>query len=399
MGANIHGQHISKLSNEPGKSFSSDDLTALAGFIAWNRQPDSGAVGSFFTGVVKPAEGNTVKNIYRLLTIWIVMGVVLLLPVSALAQAPTGDKVIVGGSYTLKSGETLNNNLFIVGGNSTIEDGATLNGDVLVAGGYLTIGGLVNGDIFAAGGSITLTETANIQGDIATLGGTVDRAAGAIVSGEISDDPGRPFQFLLPGSGFVGPRPNIEVSGNPAYNAVWSAFWVLMRSFLWAALAVLVVLFVPASVGRVSQTAVDKLWLTGGVGLLTILVVPFVLLIMAITICLIPVSLIGMVALVVAWAFGVVALGVETGKRLGVLLKQDWALPVSAGLGTFILTLVINGLNAILFCIGWLPSLLVGSIGLGAVILTRFGTQSYPPPDPLAAELSSPLLPIVPPAE
>ena len=337
------------------------------------------------------------KTIYRLLTSILVIGVALLLPVTALAQAPTGDKVIMGGSYTLKSGETLNGNLFIFGGNSTIEEGATLNGDIVVAGGYLTISGLVNGDIFAAGGGISLTETANIQGDIATLGGTVDRAPGAVVSGEISNDPSRPFQFLRPGSGFV--RPNSQVTGNPAYNAVWSAFWVLMRSFLWAALAVLVVLFIPTSVGRVSQAAVDKFWLTGGVGLLTVLVVPFMLIVLAITICLIPVSIIGGIALVVAWALGVVALGIETGKRLGTFLKQDWALPVAAGIGAFILTLVVNGLNAILLCIGWLPSLLIGSVGLGAVILTRFGSQPYPPSDPLAVEQISPLLPPVPPAE
>jgi hypothetical protein len=122
-------------------------------------------------------------------------------------------------------------------------------------------------------------------------------------------------------------------------------------------------------------------------------------LVSAITICLFPGSLFGGIVLIVAWAFGIVALGVVTGKRLGGLLKQDWALPVSAGIGAFILTLVINGLNAILFCVGWLPSLLIGSIGLGAVILTRFGSHLYPPPDPLAAEGSSPLLPIVPPTE
>ena len=140
----------------------------------------------------------------------------------------------------------------------------------------------------------------------------------------------------------------------------------------------------------------NKPLVTGSVGLLTFLVVPVVLVILAITICLLPVSLIGLAALVFGWAFGIVAMGVETGKRLGILLKQEWALPVSAGIGAFILTLVINGLNALLFCVGWLPALLVGSVGLGAVILTRFGMEFYPPADPLDMPVSAPLLPPVP---
>ena len=336
------------------------------------------------------------KRLYQLLVVILVVGMAFLLPGSALAQGSTGDEVVVGGSYTLKSGETLDGNLFVIGGNATIEEGATLNGDIVVAGGYLTISGLVNGDIYATGGVVNLAETANIQGNIDTLGGNVERAAGAIVSGEVRNDLRKPFQFFMPWGNFGTPNSDVQIRANPLFDAIWSTFWVLMRSFLWAALAVLVVLFTPASTERVSRAAMHKPLVTGSVGLLTILVVPVVLVILAITICLLPVSLIGLAALVLGWAFGIVALGVETGKRLGILLKQEWALPVSAGIGAFILTLVINGLNALLFCVGWLPALVVGSVGLGAVILTRFGMESYPPSDPLDMPVSAPLLPPVP---
>lgn len=339
------------------------------------------------------------KNLYRFVMFILIVGISFLLPGTALAQGSNGDEVVLGGTYTLESGETLDGNLFVIGGNATIEEGATVNGEIVVAGGNLSISGLVNGNIFATGGSVSLEETANIQGNISTLGGNVDRAAGAIVSGEISNDLRQPFQFLMPWHTITTPQPDVQVRVNPVYDAVWSAFWVLMRSFLWAALAVLVVLFTPVTTERVTRAVMDKPLITGSVGLLTILVVPLVLVILAITICLLPVSLIGLAALLLGWAFGIVALGVETGKRLGTLLKLDWALPVSAGIGAFILTLVINGLDALVPCVGWLPSLLAGSLGLGAVILTRFGTQSYPPIDPLDAPVPAPLLPPVPPAE
>lgn len=339
------------------------------------------------------------KNIYRFVMVILIIGITFLLPSTALAQGSNGDEVVLGGNYTLKSGETLDGNLFVIGGNATIEEGATLNGEIVVAGGNLSISGLVNGNIFATGGSVSLEETANIQGNISTLGGNLDRAVGATVSGEISNDLRQPFQFLMPGNTITTPHPDVQVRVNPVYDAIWSAFWVLMRSFLWAALAVLVVLFTPTTTVRVTRALMNKPVIVGSVGLLTILVVPLILVILAITICLLPVSLIGLAVLLAGWAFGIVALAVETGKRLASLLKLDWALPVSAGIGAFILTLVINGLDALVPCVGWLPSLLAGSLGLGAVILTRFGTQAYPPIDPLDAPSSSPLLPPIPPAE
>jgi hypothetical protein len=49
--------------------------------------------------------------------------------------------------------------------------------------------------------------------------------------------------------------------------------------------------------------------------------------------------------------------------------------------------------------VGWLPALIVGSVGLGAVLLTRLGTQAYPPTDPLGVPSPSPLLPPIPPSE
>lgn len=339
------------------------------------------------------------KRIHRFFLILTMLGLFLLLPGTALAQTSTGDEVVIGGSYTLETGDTFDGNLIVIGGNATIEAGATLNGDIMVAGGNLTVSGLVNGDIFTTGGVVSLTETANIQGNIATLGGNIDRTPGAIISGEITEDFSQSFKFLNPRDNWLTPAPDAQVRMNPVVDAIWSAFWVLVRSFLWVALAVLVVLFAPASTERVANAAISKPLITGSIGLLTILVVPVVLVVLAITICLLPVSLIGLVVLTLGWAFGIVALGVETGKRLSTLLKQDWALPVSGGIGVFILTLVTNGLHALLFCVGWLPALLVGSVGLGAVLLTRFGTQSYPPADPLETLSQSPLLLPVPPVE
>ena len=154
--------------------------------------------------------------------------------------------------------------------------------------------------------------------------------------------------------------------------------WWLGRSFIWAILALLVGLFIPRNAERAAAAASGKPAVAGGLGCLTLLVVPVMLVLLFISICGIPFGLLGLFLLIAAWAFGIIALGLETGKRLGLLLKQDWALPVSAMVGTFLLTLLINGLGALVPCIGWLVPALVGMVGLGAALVTRYGVKALP---------------------
>jgi hypothetical protein len=153
----------------------------------------------------------------------------------------------------------------------------------------------------------------------------------------------------------------------------------LLRSCLWAVIAILVVLFLPKNSERVARVINSQPLIAGGLGCMTVIIAPLILALLAITICGIPITVIGAIILLAAWAYGIVTVGMEVGTRLAQLIKQDWALPVSASIGTFILTLVINSIGALIACIGWLAPALVGVVGLGAVLLTRFGSQHYPP--------------------
>jgi hypothetical protein len=78
--------------------------------------------------------------------------------------------------------------------------------------------------------------------------------------------------------------------------------------------------------------------------------------------------------------------------------------------GVFLITV----LARLPWCIGFLVAVIIGSIGLGAVVLTRFGTQSPrvgvrptagggpvppAPPEPLPPAAVEPIAPLVPPAE
>jgi hypothetical protein len=102
------------------------------------------------------------------------------------------------------------------------------------------------------------------------------------------------------------------------------------------------------------------------------------LIVLAITIILSPVSLLAAVLLVVAGVFGWIAIGKEVGDRLAKAFKWDLHPAASAGLGTLSLSLVVGGIGLIP-CLGWMVAFVVVAIALGAVLLTRFGSREYAP--------------------
>lgn len=293
-------------------------------------------------------------------------------------QGPDGDRLVLGSTFVLEEGETLDGSLVVMGGMATIQSGAIVDRDVVVMGGTVRVDGSIEGNVVAIGGQVDLGEAALIKGDVNILGGNLTRADGARVEGNINNAAGGPFPLVIPGRVFV---PEVPVQVNPLASGAGilaKGLWVLLRSFLWALLAGLVVLFLPVHTERVARAAMRQPWIGGGLGLLTAFVAPLLLVAMAITILGIPISLVGVIVFVVAWAFGVIVLGSEVGKRLLQALKLEWALAASAALGTFVLTLVVNTIGAVVPCVGWVAPAIVGVLGLGAVMLTRFGMQEYP---------------------
>jgi hypothetical protein len=299
----------------------------------------------------------------------------LALPGRALAKGLLEDKVVIGQDYVLSSGQELDGSLVVVGGNAILEAGSRVNGDVVVVGGNLTASGEINGNVVNFGKAVTLSSTALVTGDVTTLGGSLNMADGARVLGNVNEGFRGPFSFNFPNWNV----PQIQPNFNPFFDRVWFFF----RTFLWAALAVLVVLFLPQQTERAGRAALKQPFTAGALGLLTIVIAPVVLILLAITILLIPVALVGALLLALAWAFGLVSLGYMVGKRLEEITHQEWAPAVAAGLGTFLLVLVINGMHSLIPCLFWVVPAATGMVGLGAVILTRFGTQTYPPFAPL----------------
>ncbi len=321
---------------------------------------------------------------FRILIILGVLFSLLALPTSALAQGGDGDQVVFGGTYTLANGETLAGNLVVFGGSVDLEDGSIVEGDVLVFGGAIDVAGELDGNLIVVGGSADLAPTALIRGDLITPGSGLNRSEGAQILGQVITDVDLADGVFIPR--VITPR--IDIPAVPdlptipevtvRYNPLWTVVWFLFRTIAFSALAVLVIMFLPRHARRTAQAVVAQPVLSAGLGLLTLIVAVPLAIVLLITIILIPVSLLGLLILAVAGLFGWITLGMEVGQRLAGLFKAEWAPAVAAGIGTFVLTLVTFSIDSIP-CVGWLAPFFVTALGLGGVLLTRFGTQVYPP--------------------
>jgi len=319
---------------------------------------------------------------------------------SAAAKGTAYDgQVIFGQSYTLKSGETLKGDLLVFGGAATIEKGATVNGNTVLFGGTLVVNGEVTGDVAVTGGSITIGSSAHILGNLTTVGASLDRADGSQIDGQVYNTATSWAANGSSGQNPVPPVVNPTTPVMPHINLNFDPFLSLANAFGQAlglaVLAMLVMLFLAPHADRVAHAVIAQPLIAGGLGLLTIIVAPFALVLMAITLILIPVDVAVVIALIVAGLFGWIAIGYEIGQRFTMVIHQEWHPAFSAGLGVFALTLVSNALTSIpvLNCVGWLGPLLIGLAGLGAVIMSRFGTQAVLAP---AAAQVAPVVPVVP---
>lgn len=322
-------------------------------------------------------------------------------PSAGLAQNPpppgeqfNGDQLIFGESYVLRSSQTLNGSLVIIGGNAVIEKDAKVTEDIVILGGNLQVDGEVGGDISAIGSNVNLNETSFVRGGIQIIGGSVSQAEGSTVLEGINRLNPQTLMFNFDRFDFTPP-------GTPSPLRLFTS-WMrdalsnILRILAMAVLGLVVALLIPRPLRVISNTISDQTLMSGGIGLLTLVVAPFVLIVLIITILLIPVALIGMLVLALALLIGWIAVGYLIGERIASMLKTQWVEAVSAGIGTLVLGLIV-WLLGYLFCLGGLMSLLVASVGLGSIILTQFGTKAYPqPPTVVYVPASTP--PTPPPA-
>jgi len=332
--------------------------------------------------------------------IWLIMllaGALLLPAAPVLADgSPPGDGGITiwGEDYTLEEDERLNGDLVVFNGDVTLEAGSRVEGSVIVWNGDAETEGAIEGELVVSGGNIHLGDSARVEGGVVcSWDCELEQEEGARVDGGIVEG--------IPPTGFPLDRwPDFQsLSSYWASGTGRAVNWALglvrgvASVLVVAAVAGLVALIWPQQVAQVGRTVTMSPGTSFGIGLLTAFAATTLIVVLLLTICLSPASVLAALALGVAGLFGWIGVGALVGERLMQALNMRGTAPLwASGLGTLLITLVTAGLGA-LPCLGVLGIPLVtglGCLGLGAVVLTRFGTMAYTPSTQASPEIETP---------
>ncbi len=296
--------------------------------------------------------------------------------------------ILIGCGARISSGARVHRDIVSIGGQVVVEQGAQIERSVVVVGsrGPIQIGGTVGRDVVLVGADLTLDSTADIGRDVAVVGGTIERKEGAVVRGRsVRGDP----SVRTP---FVPTPPNLVVASSLG-RIISFVLTAITFTLGLLAVGILMVSFWPAQTREVGRVALDSALPSLGVGCLTIVVAITLGTALVLTLCGIPFAAVMFLALGLAWLVGWIALGqVAGGKVMEPLhVRESLKTPIAA----VVVGIVLLALLGFAPIIGWFVSLMVATLGVGAVVLTRFGTQPYPQA-PTALAPATPSAPTTP---
>lgn len=308
-----------------------------------------------------------------LITISITLLLALSLPAHVHASQGMADQVTIGGIVRIEAGELIDGSLIVLGGKAVIAYGATVTGDVVILGGQVEIEGKVGGDLVLIGSQASVLPNAQLGGNVETISSRFDRATGAQVKGQINEIGISSLQIPdldLDHPANQSPLEMTKLNFSPVMQATGSAF----QSFLQAIFAMLVALILPRRLKGAATQVSGSILRTTSFGLLAAIISPLLIAFVAITIIGIPLAVLGAIALGLAGILGYIAIGAAIGIRIAAAFKSQWHIAVCAGVGTMLLALVIALLSK-LGAGGIIVIILIHLLGLGSVVLTRFGRR------------------------
>lgn len=322
--------------------------------------------------------------------------VVALVVLSASAGTVTAEAQI-GGTVVVAEGETVDGLEVVAGtvvvrgtvegdlsgtaGTIVVERTGTVTGDVSASTGSLRISGAVQGDVNTGAGSVSVGPSGAVLGEFNVGSGSVviqGRIAGPATVGADTITVGSNAvleQGLRYDANSLTVEDGATVSGEVVRdesisNSEFALFDVPdFLVFVYGTLvnlalgAILLVLF-PGGSRRIAETVADRPLRSAGIGLATVVVVPLVLVLTAVTIIGIPLALLGAVLFgITAWA----------GLVYGRFALAAWALSradVDSRWVALLVGVVGLGLVGAIPILGGLVDFVVSLLGLGAIATT-----------------------------
>ena len=342
-----------------------------------------------------------------------------------------GEVFVINGN--VQAAGRVNGDLAVIRGDLVVAQTGWVSGELLGMGGTRDISGHVDGNLSGLFGKTVLRGTAVIGGDV--LGGPGDLVLdpGVQIGGQVEriPIPSLPFsdegidlpEITLPEVPAVPevpalpevptlPRDHPDTLGERIGGFVGRVFAALVMSVVLLAVGALIAAIWPRPTQRVAGCIADLPLRSLGLGLLTFLIAAalevLAIILFAVlavvaatlmaTVILIPVGLLLILlgvlllavvplALAVGMVLGWVALAELVGQKLLAALKAQRVTPLAAVVVGLLATLWLPALLWLIepCCLAWPVVILLTSLGLGAVILTRFGTRHCLPTKPSAS--------------
>lgn len=363
-----------------------------------------------------------------LLTLSLILLTILFVP-SVLAQEPGSEpgRVVFGSDLTLEEDDFVKGDVVVFGGNFEMLSGSEVDGSVVVFGGKVTIDGKVEADVAAMGGEVTIKDNAVVKGDVTAVGGEISVSEDADVRGSVAEGPefkvGEDgFTMEIPATPAIPDVPNVpdvpdlpsrpNVEGRSFFGKIGEffgdGFSDIFMALIMAGLAALVVTFFPAHVKNVESSLVQATPISFVVGLITTLAAGALFFLLAIlSILIVPICgiFLEILALMAATLMGLTVIGKLVGRKIFSAGRNPTAGDLSATLLGVGLVVLLGNMPFVdkLPLIGWafgltgaLVIMLVTWTGLGAVVLSRLGTQVYKPGPRAVAVMAPSPAPIAP---
>ena len=317
-----------------------------------------------------------------------------------IAGTVNGDAYVAGGNVIVE-GE-INGDLIAAGG--TVNVRGKVSQDIRVGGGQIVISGDAGGNVTLIGGSLEITDSAKIAGSLVSAGGNlsvfapIGRGAtvgvgaatfGNTVNGDVTAGVGE--LTLTPNAKVAGHlnywsendaqiQQGAEISGKTVHNypqkkereesrkALGGLLGIFKIASFLAALIIgaILIKLTPVFVKSTVDTVSNKMGVSLGIGLLTLIIVPISILITAITVIGIPLAAILLALFLITVYLSKIFVSIAIGRKIVEVINQK-----AGDYSTFILGLLVYTLVTLIPVIGVIVAILALLAGVGAIVITK----------------------------
>jgi cytoskeletal protein CcmA (bactofilin family) len=256
----------------------------------------------------------------------------------------------LGGQIILNNNSKVAGSLTAAGGN--IEINTPINKSIQVAAGTLTIANIINGNVTYAGERLVLANNAVIKGDLTYYSDNdVVINSGSAITGQVT-------KHLIPQN--VQPR-----NTNTTRHAVsaFFGFWSLISFISALVLGLLLIRLFPNLFLSINKSINEKFLNNLGVGLLTVILTPAIMLVLIITVMGIPLAFILLMIFILFLYIAKLFTALYIGRLITLKLTNSQSLVIA-----YLIGLIIYYFIGIIPLFGWLLQTIFNLAAIGALI-------------------------------